>query len=395
MAVVVPATRRLTSSSTGPGCATGSEIPPPPGLHKPPSAWQVRGMAIHSIVDEQQIPLDGRPLLASWEGKDHPEQIRLRRYLDDLTPRIEKAEPTGAAPLGLHLDVGLGPVSDLLVYRDLDNFLEPIARDLPDRYCTLQATKSTLGSSSISVGAAAAGDTPPGEGWQFARASGSGSTQSPDWKRALAEQFASQSQLAPDGALDMHITFRVGSSRSWINVWKGGIDSLTPILGHTVPGREFHPRDDRIVNLGLHREIDDALGNDVELLVWWRPSADRMLHDTGASVITSTAVTPTSPPRPPARRAAASSGSASGTVERLDTVEDLREAQGRAGVIVNEDAASWPKIHAPRCTWVTEENFMAKVIEGGGRNGRYWWAQSSDIAKSRWPRAKVCGSCGG
>jgi hypothetical protein len=44
-----------------------------------------------------------RPLLASWEKRTHPEQVRLRSYLEDLTSRLGPLPP---APTGLflHLD---------------------------------------------------------------------------------------------------------------------------------------------------------------------------------------------------------------------------------------------------------------------------------------------------
>jgi hypothetical protein len=51
-------------------------------------------------------------------------------------------------------------------------------------------------------------------------------------------------------------------------LWKPGIDAL----GLAKPDRHFHPLDDRIVSLGLHRKIDDALGWDVVVEAWWGPA---------------------------------------------------------------------------------------------------------------------------
>jgi hypothetical protein len=44
-----------------------------------------------------------RPLLASWEKRTHPEQVRLRSYLEDLTSRLGPLPP---APTGLFLHMG-------------------------------------------------------------------------------------------------------------------------------------------------------------------------------------------------------------------------------------------------------------------------------------------------
>ncbi len=39
------------------------------------------------------------------------------------------------------------------------------------------------------------------------------------------------------------------------------------LLGQTVPGQAWHPRDGRIVELGLHQQVDNTLGHDVVLAV--------------------------------------------------------------------------------------------------------------------------------
>jgi hypothetical protein len=68
----------------------------------------------------------------------------------------------------------------------------------------------------------------------------------------------------------MELAFRVGPGREWTNLWKPAIDALGGILG-LAGTRPWHPRDDRITALSLHRTIDDALVHAVELGVWWRP----------------------------------------------------------------------------------------------------------------------------
>lgn len=85
-----------------------------------------------------------------------------------------------------------------------------------------------------------------------------------------SEQIAIQSAPAPEGPVEMEIGFRVGPARNWAQLWKPAIDALDPILGRTRPDRAYHPRDDRLVRLGLHRLVDSAAGWMVEIGVWWR-----------------------------------------------------------------------------------------------------------------------------
>ena len=49
--------------------------------------------------------------------------------------------------------------------------------------------------------------------------------------------------------------------------WKPTIDALDRLLGRTLPDREWHPRDGRIIELGLHRTIDGTLGDEVMIAI--------------------------------------------------------------------------------------------------------------------------------
>jgi hypothetical protein len=64
----------------------------------------------------------------------------------------------------------------------------------------------------------------------------------------------------------MQLSFTVGSSRNWLNLWKPAIDALDPILGST-PSRSWHPRDGRIIELGLHCRVDHAFSNEVLITI--------------------------------------------------------------------------------------------------------------------------------
>ncbi|MDX6740968.1 hypothetical protein [Actinocorallia sp. A-T 12471] len=71
----------------------------------------------------------------------------------------------------------------------------------------------------------------------------------------------------PEGPLRLHIGFLVGSRRTWQNLWKPTIDGLGRLLGRTSPDRLWHPRDGRIVELGLSTRTEPALGHDIVLRV--------------------------------------------------------------------------------------------------------------------------------
>ena len=65
------------------------------------------------------------PRLASWEKADHPDQVRLRNYLDDTEALLADSRIDG--PWALRLDVGLPSGRDLLDMADLDNYAYPLA----------------------------------------------------------------------------------------------------------------------------------------------------------------------------------------------------------------------------------------------------------------------------
>jgi len=44
----------------------------------------------------------------------------------------------------------------------------------------------------------------------------------------------------------------------WLNLWKPAIDVLDGLLGQTVSGQSWHPRDGRIVEPGLHQSTTDV-----------------------------------------------------------------------------------------------------------------------------------------
>ena len=62
------------------------------------------------------------------EKADHPEQVRLRPYLDDAEELLAGSRVDG--PWALRLDVGRPTTRDLLDGADLDNYVYPLASRL-------------------------------------------------------------------------------------------------------------------------------------------------------------------------------------------------------------------------------------------------------------------------
>ena len=219
------------------------------------------------------IPLAIAPRLWSWDHAGHPAQTRLATFLDHVESRLQEAG-VPSQPLAIQINVALSPGADLFSSGDLDNYLIPIVLRLGgDRVVSAWATKSHGGTSTIQVEAAHEARAESVTDWHFARAIARGSADNKDWKCQIRDQVAAQCELAPEGPLEMQISYRVGPGRRWNNVWKQSIDALGPILGLTTPGNPFHPLDGRIIRLGVHHTVAADIGFDVELGIWWRAVA--------------------------------------------------------------------------------------------------------------------------
>lgn len=87
------------------------------------------------------------PRLASWNQADHPDQVRLRAYLEDTEALVADSRIDG--PWALRLDVGLPPTRDLLDTADLDNYAYPLAYRLKHPHlvsvwCTKQHSEQSF-----------------------------------------------------------------------------------------------------------------------------------------------------------------------------------------------------------------------------------------------------------
>lgn len=215
----------------------------------------------------RQLPDGLSPRLASWNAATHPEQIAVQSYLNGIDEFCSDfGDPEG---LALRLDVGRPLASPLLgAGGDLDNYLFPVAARLgANRFDTAWCSKKH-GPSALCIEPARACPAPVGSGWVHRHVATAASASSTAWKKEVA------SQVAPadpgDGPLELQIAYRISPARNWANLWKPTIDSLGALLGEGP--RPFHPSDDRITLLGLHRTVDDSIGWDVQVDIWCRPA---------------------------------------------------------------------------------------------------------------------------
>jgi hypothetical protein len=216
-------------------------------------------MRWYSRPEGDCLQLRVKPRLASWNKSDHPDQVRLRAYLDDTRSLLAPVGIDG--PWALRLDVGLPTGRDLLDMADLDNYAYPLAYHLKDPglvsvWCTKQHGEQSF----VRIEAARAKPQPSME---VLVAKTTASAQTPAYKEQVRAAVAGAAELRP-GPVRLELAFVVGPRRrNWLGLWKQTIDSLDPLLGRTYPDRAWHPLDGRITELGMHLTVDDALGNNV------------------------------------------------------------------------------------------------------------------------------------
>jgi hypothetical protein len=217
--------------------------------------------------------LDGiQPQLASWNAKSDPDQIRLQEYLDDIKRRLSIAL-LGRSGLFLHMNIALDGTERPASGKDLENYLYPVVMRLDwRRFVYVSETKSVGGISSLTVGTAASATQAATDGrWQgHSLHAGSGPTKS-TWKAAIRQSLIDAGiQQLPPGPVAVMMAWRSAASRNWAEVWKPTGDAMGPVLGEPDPRNHFNPADDRIVQLHMHRIIDNAMMHDIDVGLWWR-----------------------------------------------------------------------------------------------------------------------------
>lgn len=211
------------------------------------------------------------PLLASWEKSTHPSQVRLGKYLDEVKQSLTPL-PEGQ-PLFLHLHVDVEKPERLLHQYDLENYLTPLfgSRCLAHQQFVFVSARKTVGGGSwICCGIARPVDGDTG-GWShLSIKAGSGPDKS-SWKERIREGLIANKMLpSPDGPMQVRLAWRCSEQRNWSALWKPTGDAMGPVLGVTNPVKPFDPLDDRIVDLELHVNRDNAVGHDVIVGIWWR-----------------------------------------------------------------------------------------------------------------------------
>jgi hypothetical protein len=214
-----------------------------------------------------RLRLQLAPVLESWNARDHPDQRRLATYLDEVETALDLA--ADAAHMALELQVGLPNTKALTSGGgDLDNYLYPIARRLgAARLDAVFGAKSHASSSALVVGTSDLMPSVPPPDMEV-RTTASASSKA--WKEQVRTACVAAAPRNPiAGAIRLDLEFHLSPARNWTTLWKPAIDSLGPLLGEPDPRRPFMPNDDRIVQLGLHRSIDESMGWDIGISVWW------------------------------------------------------------------------------------------------------------------------------
>jgi hypothetical protein len=217
--------------------------------------------------DEIQLPFP--PLVEQWERNDHPAQVRLKAYLDHVLNLLDHRN----AGDGLALSLAVGRREFVPLDsdgRDLDNYLKPLARAVgAHRLAAVFGRKVRSTESRIALTPARPRPEAAKQPHLVVRTHGSAGAAG--WKEQIHEVCAAKFAEPTTGPVALTIEFRVSPQRNWSELWKPAIDALGPMLGMPHPNR-FHPRDDRIVALGLHRVVDESVGHDVELAMWYGPT---------------------------------------------------------------------------------------------------------------------------
>lgn len=213
------------------------------------------------------LRLSVEPRLASWDRAGHPGQVALAGFLAQVDAMAAPAMAAIRGQVAVDLTVGLpGTVPLIAGGRDLDNYLLPVARQLGPGRVAAAFGRKVHGPSLLAVGSADPETTVATPQFSTRMAGSYARTQ---WKQDLHDRLL-PAQAAPvePGPVAMTIAITTGPGRNWTSLWKPLIDAFGPVLGED-PARPYHPRDDRIVSLGLHHHTDEGLGHDVIIHAWW------------------------------------------------------------------------------------------------------------------------------
>lgn len=213
------------------------------------------------------LALRKAPRLASWNKASHPDQVRLREYLED-TAELVAPTMVVTGPWTLALDVGLPRGRDLIDMADLDNYAYPLAsRMRNERLVSVWCTKRHADTSRVLV-APAEETVAPARTFTVRTTT---SAESKAYKEQIRSAVVGRPEIPP-GPVQLHLGFVVGPQRNWTTLWKPTIDSLDPLLGRARADRDWHPKDGRITELALHVHVDGSLKHDVVVSIAAAPT---------------------------------------------------------------------------------------------------------------------------
>jgi|SRR5579875_90222 hypothetical protein len=230
-------------------------------------SWPVH--AAFAMPSSPPLRLPVPPRLASWNKSGDPDQVRLAAYLEVADELLHPYHERLSGQVALRLDVGLPQTAALLDQRDLDNYLFPLAthlsRRIPGILACAWGTKQHSATSFVRIEQAVPATAGPSSDCCYTVRT-TASSQSPAFKEQIRDQLGTTRPLPP-GPVQMQLCFTVGPGRNWMSLWKPAIDALGPILGHAPGASPWTPLDGRIVDLGLHCQVDSGLGNQVVIAI--------------------------------------------------------------------------------------------------------------------------------
>jgi hypothetical protein len=226
--------------------------------------------------DGPVITLRSTPRLANWNRSGETGATRLTRALGFSQHLTDPELAACSGPVALRFDVGLPRAVRLLDERDLDNYLLPLTAHLAERsphpIVSVWGCKRYADETSLRVDTArprrdqAAGDDQALAMTFTTSAEGERDDFKAGFRAEIHDLVADAmagSEPLPEGPVTLEVAFVVGPNRNWLDLWWSTIDGLGPLLGQSPAQPQFHPRDGRIVDLGLHCTVDPDLDTDV------------------------------------------------------------------------------------------------------------------------------------
>jgi hypothetical protein len=180
--------------------------------------------------------------------------------------------PADEHPLFLHLDIDVRQTAFLLKHHDLENYLTPlfgVQRLDASRFVLVTARKFVGGGSKLLLGTARpAPENLLTENWPHFAYTAHVSLQLKAGKENLRNYTCRGKSISIDctrsrstNCLGMLPSTELGFA----------VEANRRLYGaYSRRGKPLAPNDDRIVSLDFHRGIDNTIGNNVIIHMWWR-----------------------------------------------------------------------------------------------------------------------------